>query len=201
MYARINKSSVYAPLLLVVKIKYEVEMALALPCIPHYGISLCYAAKRLRVFDVSFNNLSRLSGAIEELESLVELNAAHNKLIYIPSELGRLSNIQEIDLNSNLILGLPTALFEDRAVFSLKKLDLSHNQLGELPFSLGNVSGLLSLKVTGNMLKYIPSTCKKLNVLETFHYGDNEWFEQSIHDTKGKAYGLKALIQVMTFSL
>ena len=119
----------------------------------------------------------------------------------MPTELGRLANIREIDLNNNLILGLPTALFEDRAIFSLKKLDISSNQIEEIPFSIGNVRGLLSLKISGNKLKFIPTACKQLTVLETFHYGDNPWYEQFRHDKTGKAYGLKALIKVLSLSL
>lgn len=138
---------------------------------------------------------------MEELELLEELNAAHNKLIYIPSELGRLCNLRELDLNNNMVLGLPRALFEDQAIFSLRKLDISYNQISDIPFSIGNVKGLRSLKVSGNKLKYIPSECKELRTLDTFHYGDNDWYEESCYDANSKAYGVKALIKIITLSL
>lgn len=159
-------------------------------------------AKQLRVLDVSYNELYRLPGSLHELIMLRELNAAHNKLIYVPSELGKLTELRDVDLNSNCLLGLPMALFESEAIFSLQSLDVSNNQLSELPLSLGNVKSLKTLKISSNKLKYIPAPCKLLTKLTTLHYGNNEWYPfQHGVQLGGKAYGVKALLVVEYLSL
>ena len=130
------------------------------------------------------------------------MNAAHNKLIYVPSEVGKLKDITEIDLNSNNLLGLPSAMFESHAIFSLRSLDVSNNQIAELPHSLANVKGLQSLKLSNNQLKFLPASLKELTKLGTLDYGGNDWyaFRSGMH-VSDRSYGVKALMMVETLSL
>ena len=139
---------------------------------------------------------------MNEMIQLREFNAAHNKLIYIPSELGKLRHLEEVDLNNNDLLGLPNTLFDDAASCSIRSLNVAGNQLTELPKSLGCVKGLQSLNLSNNKLKYVPASMKQLKKLHTLHYGYNEWYALK-YAKRGdnKAYGCKALFLIDVLSL
>ena len=56
------------------------------------------------------------------------------KLSTLPEAIGRLSQLQTLDLSDNQLSTLPEAIGQ---LSQLQKLDLSHNQLSTLPEAIG----------------------------------------------------------------
>lgn len=63
----------------------------------------------------------------EHLENVTVLDLSFNKLVNIPSSIGKCSNLQELWLNNNEIVCLP-----DISKLCLTRLDISHNKLMNL---------------------------------------------------------------------
>ncbi|CAN6457720.1 unnamed protein product [Victoria cruziana] len=93
----------------------------------------------------------------------------------IPSEVGRLTKLQELDLSSNNLSGsIPDELGNCNQLILLK---VSSNSLnGTIPFQIGNLAQLqMLLDLSNNMLMgSIPSQLGKLNYLETLNLSHNK---------------------------
>ena len=121
----------------------------------------------------------RLVGTIPSelgsLSNLQELELWGNQLTgEIPTELGSLSNLQELELWGNQLTGeIPTEL---GSLSNLQWLDLSNNHLtGEIPTQLGSLSNLHSLSLTRNQIVgEIPKDLGNLTNLHVLGLGGNQ---------------------------
>jgi Leucine-rich repeat (LRR) protein len=115
-------------------------------------------------------NENQLSGSIPpelgKLTNIVELNLESNRLSgSIPPELGKLANLKELLLGSNQLSGrIPPSLGN---LEQLGNLVLSNNQLsGSIPPELGNLPNLQGLHLASNRLSgSIPSSLGDLEQL------------------------------------
>jgi Leucine-rich repeat (LRR) protein len=92
----------------------------------------------------------------------------------IPSNLGNLSQLQQLWLNGNQLSGaIPTSL---GSLSQLQYLYLSFNQLsGSIPTSLGNLSQLLILSLYDNELSgNIPTSLSNLSNLQALFLAENQ---------------------------
>ncbi|PWA83465.1 Leucine-rich repeat-containing protein [Artemisia annua] len=109
---------------------------------------------KLQYLAFSANRLfGHIPDRIGQLQNLVTFDLAFNKRISgtIPESLGRLSSLEDLRLNVNLLSGrLPDSLGN---LTSLKSLEISFNNLsGTLPQSLGKLGNLNFLSVHHNSL-------------------------------------------------
>jgi len=91
----------------------------------------------------------------------------------IPSSMGMLENIQEIDLWSNDLTGtLPSTIGQ---LGDLKFLSLDQNQLqGSLPLQIGNMTSLEDLTLAGNSFEgIIPTDISRLKQINRLWLSDN----------------------------
>jgi hypothetical protein len=120
---------------------------------------------------------NQLTGSIPtELGNLInlgDLELQSNQLTgSIPPELGNLSNLQDLYLSSNQLTGsIPSSLGN---LSNLTYLGLQSNQLtGSIPSSLGNLSNLYSLRLQSNQLTgSIPTSLTNLTHLWSSSYTD-----------------------------
>ena len=140
-----------------------------------YGVSVDDTG---RVTDLGLSG-NRLSGEIPSelggLSNLEELYLNDNQLSgEIPSTLGSLSSLIELYLNDNLLSGeIPSELGN---LTNLTKLQLWDNELsGEIPAALGSLDNLVVVGLHGNQLSgEIPSELGSLSNLELLSLSYNQ---------------------------
>ena len=125
----------------------------------------------LHSISLNNNNLTgQIPSELGNLSYLEELDLGCNNLTgNIPSELGNLNKLERLHLGNNQLTGIiPNELGN---LQSLKSLELGQNQLtGNLPNTFSNLSKLTYLHLGWNQLEgIIPSSWGNMNSLEELH--------------------------------
>ena len=117
----------------------------------------------------------KIPSSLGNLSHLIQLDLSSNQDLAgeIPSSLGNLSHLMYLDLHANDLVGeIPSSLGN---LSHLIKLDLRSNSLiGEIPSSLGNLSHLIELDLNSNsLIGEIPSSLGNLNQLTFMSFSSN----------------------------
>jgi len=119
----------------------------------------------------SIGNLSnlkvlRLYGALDPTD-LSDTNKPipPSKVKSLPGTIGKLQNLEELDLGRNRIKGIPSQI---ASLQKLKRLALDHNDIHELPAFVGNFKNLQELSVCDNGGIKLPTSLSNLNGLKIF---------------------------------
>ncbi|KAJ0968123.1 hypothetical protein J5N97_025040 [Dioscorea zingiberensis] len=112
-----------------------------------------------------------------------------DQIEWLPTSLGKLEGITDLNLSENQITALPQTI--DRLRF-LQKLDIHSNQMTEIPETIGELSNLINLDVHANRLKSLPSSLGNLTNLTSLDLSSNQISE--LPDTLGNLTRLKRLI-------
>ena len=140
-----------------------------------HGVTLD-ASGRVWHLVLRFNELSgQIPSELGNLTNLIWLNLNSNELTgQIPSELGNLSNLESLNLGSNDGLSgqIPSELGN---LSNLEYLNLYLTGLsGQIPSELGNLTNLIFLNLNSNELSgQIPSELGNLTNLESLHLHTN----------------------------
>ena len=102
------------------------------------SLSVCFRCACLQELVLTENYINALPSSIGNLTRLTNLNIDRNRLDSLPAEVGRLVNL---------------------GVFSLRE-----NQLRSLPHEIGTCEELHVLDVSGNRLPHLPFTVTNLNL-------------------------------------
>lgn len=115
------------------------------------------------------------------LTDLTDLNLSNNKISGgIPTDLGQLTDLVDLQLNDNTIAdSIPSEL---GLLIKLQTLDLSTNELiGSLPSEIWNLTDLRSFSMITNKLEgLIPAELGKLTKLEMFAVASNKLYFDGI---------------------
>ncbi|GGX05848.1 leucine-rich repeat domain-containing protein [Aquimarina muelleri] len=114
--------------------------------------------KKIKILDLSNNQLENISANIKELKLLEELHLSNNKITQLPIELKELKNLKVLNINKNTIKELPDWIGE---LNNLESLDITQNQLDTLPESILQLN-LKSLSIKKNKFKDLPQGFKKI---------------------------------------
>ncbi|KAL2832400.1 hypothetical protein BDW59DRAFT_104556 [Aspergillus cavernicola] len=123
--------------------------------------------QRLHTLNLSNNGLSMNEiQVVMELASLRDLRIAKNHLEGpFLDDIGRLSNLEVLDLHENSLTSLPDTLAD---LSSLRVLDVGNNQLTSLPLEILRTLPLKEIIAPKNKLKgtLFPASVHKLNALQ-----------------------------------
>lgn len=114
-----------------------------------------YGLVNLERLSIPLNKIRSLPSSICEMRSLRYLDAHFNELRGLPHAIGRLTNLEVLNLSSNFsdLTELPDT-FGD--LINLKELDLSNNQIHALPDTFGRLDNLTKLNLDQNPLVIPP---------------------------------------------
>ncbi|MFA6159128.1 MAG: leucine-rich repeat domain-containing protein [Candidatus Paceibacterota bacterium] len=126
---------------------------------------------RITVLAVSDCHLTSLPPEIGHLSRLRGLHLDSNQLACLPSEMGQLSSLQSLNLSHNQLKSLPP---EIGRLSSLQGLYLGDNQLTSLPPVMGRLSSLQGLYLEGNRLTSLPPEIGLLSSLQRLYLRNNQ---------------------------
>src|SRR5438874_11436368 len=119
----------------------------------------------------SIGNLSnlkvlRLYGALDPTD-LSDTNEPipRSKVKSLPGTIGKLQNLEELDLGRNRITSIPSQI---ASLQKLKRLALDYNDIHELPPFVGDLKNLQELSVCGNGGIKLPKSLSNINGLKIF---------------------------------
>ncbi|MBO1351433.1 MAG: putative Ig domain-containing protein [Hormoscilla sp. GUM202] len=139
-----------------------------------HGVTVDVNSRVTHLYLPSNNLNGTLPSELGDLSSLLDLELYSNSLSgTLPSELGDLSNLQKLELYSNSLSGtLPSEL---GSLSSLLDLELDDNSLsGTLPSELGSLSNLQKLELYSNSLSgTLPSELDSLSNLQKLELYSN----------------------------
>ncbi|KAJ5373823.1 Leucine rich repeats (2 copies) [Penicillium concentricum] len=130
--------------------------------------------QNLRTLNLSNNSLDMSNiEIITEIKSLTDLKLANNQLQgELTAVIGRLPNLEFLDLRGNALTKLPDELV---GLSSLRTLDVSENKFTSLPFEVLSKLPLKTLNAQKNRLEgtLIPATVNKLEKLQSLNIANN----------------------------
>ncbi|XP_026492246.2 ras guanine nucleotide exchange factor L [Vanessa tameamea] len=118
--------------------------------------------------------LKRLQG---EEDEITDIYLKENLISRIPSDIGKLNNLESLYLSGNDITELPREISK---LTRLKCLDLSGNRLRYIPDEIGEVRNLKFLILDENELRELPLRIAELRTLRYLSVCDNalQWLPQ-----------------------
>uniref|UniRef100_A0A7N0TJZ0 Uncharacterized protein n=1 Tax=Kalanchoe fedtschenkoi TaxID=63787 RepID=A0A7N0TJZ0_KALFE len=134
------------------------------------SISHCRALVEL---DASYNKLTYLPTNIGyELVNLIRLSVPMNKIRSLPSSICEMKSLRILDVHFNELRGLPFAIGK---LSNLETLNLSSNfnDLTELPETFGDLMNLRELDLSNNQIHALPDTFGRLESLNKLNLDQN----------------------------
>ena len=127
-----------------------------------------------RVVKLDLEDFS-LTGAVPaevgRLSALIQLNLNSNQLTSVPAEIGQLTALRELNLNSNQLTSVPAEIGQ---LTALRELYLGENQLTSLPAEIGQLAALEWLDLSENQLTRVPAEIGQLTSLTWLNLFGNQ---------------------------
>jgi len=136
-------------------IRSLVELDVSFNSLSYLPTNIGYELPNLQKLMIQLNKIRSLPSSICELKSLRYLDAHFNELHGLPIAIGRMTNLEVLNLSSNFsdLKELPET-FGD--LTNLRELDLSNNQIHALPDTFGRLDNLTKLNLEQNPLELPP---------------------------------------------
>ncbi|XP_020240788.1 plant intracellular Ras-group-related LRR protein 7 isoform X2 [Asparagus officinalis] len=123
----------------------------------------------VRTLDLTNNKIVEIPSDIGKLVSAQRLVLASNLIERLPNNLGNLRSLKVLTLDGNRLRNLP----DECALSRLEQLSITNNILICLPNTVGHLHNLLILNVSSNKLKSLPESIGGCTSLEEFQANDN----------------------------
>ncbi|XP_010489491.1 PREDICTED: plant intracellular Ras-group-related LRR protein 6 [Camelina sativa] len=162
--------------------------------------SIGFELTNLRKLSVNSNKLISLPVSITHLTSLRVLDARLNCLMILPDDLENLINLEILNVSQNFqyLSALPSSI---GLLMNLIELDVSYNKITALPESIGCMRRLRKLSVEGNPLVSPPVEVMEQNLQVVREYLTQKMNGGSPKSPgKKKSWGLGKLVKYGTFN-
>ena len=136
------------------------------------GIRKLHSLKKIKLTNRtdSIHKIESIPYGIGYLENLFKLNLENNDISYISPQIGKLVNLEILNLRGNRISSIPEELYN---LTNLLKLDLSLNDITFISPKISNLIKLTELNLAANVLKYYPIEIYNLPKLITLNLRAN----------------------------
>jgi Leucine-rich repeat (LRR) protein len=108
---------------------------------------------------------------IGKFSQLQKLYLYNNQKLVIPPEIGKLSKLTKLALQNNQITIIPLEICK---LFQLRELGLSHNRISVIPLEIGNLLQLQHLNLCDNQISIIPPEISQLLQLQELYLYNNQ---------------------------
>lgn len=125
---------------------------------------------KARLVKLEHNNLVNIPSSIGTLTLMTQLDISHNALDELPAEIGMCRRLRILHCNNNKLSGLPSALSDCQF---LEEVVASHNRIVTIPSSLGQLEHLRIIKVDHNRLETLPYEIGGVETLDTLDCSHN----------------------------
>lgn len=107
---------------------------------------------------------------LAEMPNLTHLNVSCNRIMSLPSALGKLSTLRNLDISSNYLTGLSPCIWEMK---DLRELNASFNRITEVPEGIVELKNLKTLILVGNAIETVHEKMQELTNLYQFDLRGN----------------------------
>jgi GTPase SAR1 family protein len=114
--------------------------------------------------------LTQLPAEIGQLTNLQTLELESNRLTQLPAEIGQLINLYSLYLLDNRLTQLPAEIGQ---LTNLQELNLESNRLTQLPAEIGQLTNLQKLNLESNRLTQLPAEIGQLTNLQELSLNEN----------------------------
>eukprot|EP00897_Mesotaenium_endlicherianum_P008701 jgi/Mesen1/785/ME000110S_11054 len=122
-------------------------------------------ANRADRFDISQtfgNNIIYLPSTLGAISTLTDLNVSSNQLDGLPDTVGQLALLTRLEASNNQLVEVPQTISK---LSNLQVLNLQHNKLDEIPSAIGACQALTDLNLGFNNIRQLPETVGQLGQL------------------------------------
>ncbi|CAN6464449.1 unnamed protein product [Victoria cruziana] len=153
-----------------------VELDVSFNELTYLPTNLGYELANLQKLLVHLNKIRSLPSSVCEMRSLQQLDAHFNELCGLPFAIGRLTNLEVLNVSSNFsdLKELPESIGD---MTNLKELDISNNQIHVLPYSFGRLENLVKLNLDQNPLVIPPAEVVRQGVEAVKEYMAKRWVD------------------------
>lgn len=153
-----------------------VELDVSFNNLTYLPTNIGYELPNLQRLSIQYNKIRSLPTSVCEMYSLRHLDAHFNELRGLPAVIGKLTNLEYLNLSSNFsdLTELPDT-FGD--LINLKELDLSNNQIHALPDTFGRLDNLAKLNLEENPLVIPPVEVVKQGVEAVKVFMAKRWLD------------------------
>jgi len=125
---------------------------------------------RIGELNVQKMGITVIPPEIGQLTGLHTLYLDSNAITALPAEIGNCVALTVITASNNNLTALPAAIGK---LTALKILSLSHNSIASLPSELGAAQALTTLKLDFNSLSTLPSSIGALKLMQVAYLNNN----------------------------
>ncbi|KAG6635108.1 hypothetical protein I3843_11G020200 [Carya illinoinensis] len=153
-----------------------VELDVSFNSLTYLPTNIGYGLVNLQKLSIQLNKIRSLPSSVCEMKSLRCLDAHFNEIHCVPIAIGRLTNLESLNLSSNFsdLKELPDTIGD---LTNLRELDLSNNQIHSLPDTFGRLDNLTRLNLDQNPLVIPPVEVVNEGVEAVKVYMAKRWLE------------------------
>jgi leucine-rich repeat protein SHOC2 len=120
---------------------------------------------------IDINNMNQLKCIDSRLyDKILKVHLDKRDLEYIPEIIFKFTNLQVLNLSSNLIKIIPNNIGD---LVNLQELYLDRNHISEIPEEIGKLCKLRKVILSNNKIKYLPNSFYNLENLEILNISCN----------------------------